>query len=297
VVTALDGCSPNQRRFRAMLVLLVLNGHDDGRREDSYLDARYPGRQYLAAWGLSRLRSYTMTYSAQYNELVLISDIHHHLTAPLHPRPNPDQLLGLPGLRPLDSHPSGQWYRFTHVPTGGILRLQSIGRPEEWGPSPEGNHYWGEMQRLGDLRDTETLAVQWIPPIHPDAERLLAALTARLTLQDPNRTWTVGGLTWDTLRREDLGSRGYTYNYLWGHDTTWKLRWGGPGSVPAAEVGIALTHPFIGLKGATMQVADDGSTTVRFGAASLEMTAYTKQYQEITTNKAVQEALAGKQSR
>jgi hypothetical protein len=60
-----------------VLALLLLNGHDDGRREDSYLDARYPGRRYFAAWGMSRLRSYTITYSAQYDELVLISDIHH----------------------------------------------------------------------------------------------------------------------------------------------------------------------------------------------------------------------------
>jgi hypothetical protein len=183
------------------------------------------------------------------------------------------------------------------VPTGGILRLQGFGRPLEWGPSPEGTDYWDKMHQLGELHDTETLAAQLIAPMHPDAEQLLAALTARLTLQDPNETWTVGGLTWDTLPRRDLGSRDDTHHNLWGHDTTWKLRWGGPGSVPAAEVGIALTHPFIGLGGATMQVADDGSTTVRFGAASVEMTAYTKQYQEITTNKAVQEALTGRQHR
>lgn len=289
----LDDCSPEQRRFRAVLALLLLNGRDDGRREDSYLDARYPGRHYFAAWGMSRLRSYTITYSAQYNELVLISDIHAHLTAPLCPRPNPEQLVGLPGLRPLDRDPAGKWYRFTHVPTGGILRLQGIGRPLHWGPSPEAAHYWDKMDQLSELHDTETLAAQLIAPMHPDAEQLLAALTARLTLEDPDEAWAVGGLTWDTLRRPDLGSRDDTHNYLWGHDSTWKLRWGGPGSVPAADVGIALTHPFIGLRGATMQTADDGSTTVRFGAASLEMTAYTKQYQEITTNKAVQKALAG----
>ena len=279
----LDRCTPSQQRFRANLALLLLNSGAQVVDADPYLDALIPGRPFLADWGVGRLLSYTMTLSAWRDELVIVSEMHDHLMAPMRPRADRRGPNGIPGLRPLDRHPDDHWFRWKHLPTGAILRFQGVGPILQWGKGPEGEYLWSTALRTTQLDETEALAANCVPRMHHDAETLLAALVVRLTSADPDGQWAVHSLVWSRYKK--YASTGSTGIHLWGKDTDWTLSWGGQCCVPTEHLGHALAGSPIGLSGATFDTASDGVTTVRYGAARLVLIAHTDHYARAETER------------
>jgi hypothetical protein len=108
-----------------------------------------------------------------------------------------------------------------------------------------------------------------IPSMHPDAECLLAGLTARLTCWHKEQRWAVSRLVHDDIAGRQFDCEGWTFLHLWGEDAEWILRWSGYGSVPAADVARAFTHEIVGLPKATAEVRTADRAELRLGRATL----------------------------
>jgi hypothetical protein len=264
----LDECSREQRRFRAVLAVLMLNEHTDHNL----------GQGMVARCIASSVLRQTIHLSARPDELVVLSAIPHHLIQKVLPRDVASTVHGIPGLRCLDADPKGRWYRFLHVGTGGILRLQYAGpTPEEYcfRPEPGWPDSWNPVAPVQALTQNETTVLAQIPAMHEDLETLLAGLIVRLSCKDPDDRWALGELDWDPLHRKR--PKAVTYRrYLWGSGTDWILHYNGP--IPADDIAAALTDAHIGIAGARIADRRDSLVQVECGTASLEISNYTAPY-------------------
>jgi hypothetical protein len=267
----LDECSREQRRFRAVLAVLMLNEHTDHNL----------GQDTVARCIASSVLRQTIHLSARSDELVVLSDIPHHLIQKVLPRDVASTVHGIPGLRCLDADPEGRWYRFLHVGTGGMFRLQYAGpTPEEYcfRPEPDWPDSWNPVVPAPALTENEAHVLAQIPAMHEDLETLLAGLVVRLSCKDPDDRWALGELDWDPLRRRR--PKAVTYRrYLWGSGTDWILHYNGP--IPADDIAAALTDAHIGIAGARIAGRQDGLVRVERGRASLEISNYTAPYDRV----------------
>lgn len=268
----LDECSRAQRRFRAILAVLMLTEHTDHNL----------GQDTVARCVASSVLRQMIRIAAWPEELVLLSDIPHHLVQKVLPRDMGSTVHGIPGLRCLDADPvAGRWYRFLHVGTGGVFRLQYAGpTPEEYcfRPEPDWPDSWNPVTSVQALTENEAHILAQIPEMHEDLETLLAGLIVRLSCQDPDNRWALGELDWDPLRRGR--PKAVTYRrYLWGSGTDWTLHYNGP--IPADDIAAALTDARIGITGARITSRHDGLVRVERGTASLEISNYTAPYDRV----------------
>lgn len=263
----LDWCKPEQRRFRALMALFLLNTHEVP--EEVRLDAE--GYRVIACAGVSRLVWSSIEISPQPGDLSILTG-------------NPDHLVqcvattnvrirhGIPGLRAVEVEGEGEALLLRHLPTGGLLRFRYYEsgnrrrrRPPWFYPTN-----WRRLVRAPLMHADERATLEYVPPMHEDAVFLLAGLMARVSCRSEQEGWAVGYLFRDDLPDRRWGGHdGRQFVHLWGGDAEWVLRWGGSGSVPPADVARALTHEFIGMSGATHVIKEPDRAEVRLGRARL----------------------------
>ncbi|MER8187184.1 hypothetical protein [Kitasatospora sp. NPDC094015] len=254
----LDSCLPGQRAFRALFALGLFN---EG----------LPAAPQ-AQWGYSVLSAYDPVMSPRWRELVVIAErAPDNVTQWLLPDSNRERL---PGLR-LEgcNEDAGRTYVMRHEPTGArlVVTSRASGRTDR---NVVDRTRWRESLMVGEeLTSAERRKLDSIPPMTPEAEVLLAGLVTRFTLVDPGREWATDWSA-DPLRRG--GSRRTDPNglvrgnqrRLWGDGNSWELRWSG---FPyPQDLGIALTHPVIGIPGAELH-AHRSTYEVTLGDAVLEL--------------------------
>ncbi|MEU5536148.1 hypothetical protein [Streptomyces sp. NPDC020362] len=253
----LDACSPGQRSFRALLALGLFN---EG------LAAALPG-----TWGSARLSTYDPVMSPRWGALVMIVErAPDNVTDLLVPDEHQKGVWSVPGLRLLAYTTRGAGtYHLQHEPTGA--RLVVTGNPG--GPQPVRGCAvapWRDARRVGDpLTGAERRALDGLPAMTPDAEVLLAGLVSRCALEDRQERWATSW-SWDPLGRlglsEELRRSRHGERRLWGGRNTWELTWSG---YPwPADLARALTHPVVGVTGATLH-QHRGTCEVTYGSAVL----------------------------
>ncbi|MEU8898975.1 hypothetical protein [Nocardia sp. NPDC048505] len=254
-----DRCLAAQQRFRAIMSLFLLN------TDEPPLDVdESPAHKLIRHKSISRLLCYTMTFSPQYDEFMILSDMPDHII----------QSVRMPGLRRHCIGDKQDSLLLSHVPTGARVRFC---RWETSHPSHRRDLrvyplHFNDVPADTALVDEERAALEAVPEMHPDSERLLAGLVSRVWLSSKREGWAVSGLTWDALGRsfEPFETQpDFHFRYLWGSGTEWLLRWSGWGSVPTADVARALTHDHVGLEGARAVHDGPNRSVVRLGHARL----------------------------
>jgi hypothetical protein len=247
----LDVCSSGQRRFRALLALLLCNNGSDA---DTHS---------LSQWELDWSAVSGITYSPERHALIVLCAAPHVLAEATLVHPDPARRRGLPGLRPLNAHPNGLWFRFRHVPTRTLLRIESTGTPGV--VTPQVPISWEIATRSWELHNSEEQGLRSVPPMHVDAEQLLAALLVRMGTNDPNGRWRVGGLTGAASRRGAASP----WKSLWGRGRQWSM--GCRDLEAVTGLTAALTEPEIGLRGTVVLESTSTSTLVGHREATLRL--------------------------
>ncbi|AHH95430.1 hypothetical protein GCM10010174_59460 [Kutzneria viridogrisea] len=239
----LDTCSSGQRRLRALFALLLCN---QGAGQDHPLDG----------WELDFSVVDFVTYSPEPHGLVVLTSAPHVLAETCLVQTEQPRRSGLPGLRPLNADQHGRWFRFRHVPTRTLLRIASA---EGAGATrPQVPIAWEIASRAWDLHPAEQHMLDVVPPVHRDAEELLAGLLVRLGTNDPDGRWRVGGVA---------GSGHWTS--LWGRGRHWTLTCREAELV--AGLTAALCGPEIGMAGTVVLESDATSTLVGHREATLRL--------------------------
>ena len=261
----LDGHTADQRRFQAFLALLLLNDSARARTAEADDELMTNTHRAIAWWDLSQWERDDYSFVSQRDELIVLADMPRRLADMMsvrldHPRPR-----GIPGIRPLATHPAGLWFRFWHPPTRGLLQTRSttlpMVRPYVTATRmPQTRHTPPTPPRLADA---ELNALRVLSRMHPDVQHLLAGLLTRLPRSDKAgfATWVSGSIsTWGSVR---------LWHSLWGKGLNWTLR--GGSEIAAAGLAAALTDPMTGLDGASIASYVDGVITVRCLWATLEL--------------------------
>lgn len=253
---ALDTCTPEQRALRATLALFLLNSL-------APREVIEPGdERILSRRDSSRLMWERVIASPRFDEFAIFSDMPGHLV---------QKVRNIPGIRKYEKRYEHNALVLRHVPTGGALSFRHV----DWAqPSSRDRRYimpahFDGLPSDPDLDEREQVVVAAMPPMHADAEALLAGLTARLWLASRSEGWAVSGLVRDGRPRPY--TRITPFLYLWGHEDQWVLRWGGWSSVAVVEVAHALTHPRIGIAGAEARKVSSSRYVVSLGRATLEL--------------------------
>ncbi|MGW7465336.1 hypothetical protein ACWGJT_11620 [Streptomyces xantholiticus] len=132
------------------------------------------------------------------------------------------------------------------------------GRPD---PDSNGMGLWGTDV---PVNEEEYATLEALPRVSEEAETLLAALTVRLCTKDPTGGWDLGMWSYDLSERPARGSTHRRRLSAEGHEC--ELHWD---STPYPEdLRAALTHPVVGLPGATSQPTLTG-WQLRYRRASL----------------------------
>ncbi|MDT8916082.1 hypothetical protein [Amycolatopsis sp. PS_44_ISF1] len=238
----LDRCSPQQRRFRALLAIYLFNANVP----DTPFDTQHSATAFL---------SYTMTVSPWFNTFVCVvpGAAENAVGRLLASSARDDLRYGVPGLRVAAGIDFGT-YHLAHLPTGAKM---VVTRRTDFPPL-------SELQRLGPYRKTwssehyvgaevpmaevEHEALSRVPSMPSGMERILAALVARLDVRDPSDKWALGLWWYDPLLRPSTHDHQRRHRFaLWGQGPKWELRWNG---WPQPEDVIAcLTAPVIGVSG------------------------------------------------
>ncbi|MFF4155656.1 hypothetical protein [Streptomyces sp. NPDC001678] len=255
----LETCSPAQRRLRALLALGLFNRPG----------AWQPYRE-AAARGLHTLVAYDIIVSAQFEQLVFITDVPHNATPYLLPRP--DGVTSLPGLR-LEEFRGPCTYLTRHLPTGAKLVITG-NRSGTWNGAPRPSPQWDFHTADRPLMKTERSRLNQVPEISDEAEQLLAGLICRIAARDPHSRWAIGNWFSGLLERPGwhrIGDEGRYEKQLSEVGNRWTLRWSG---FPYAnDAAASLTSAPIGIPGAVAHVVDD-CIDVRLGHAVLRLFAW-----------------------
>ncbi|WP_329072777.1 hypothetical protein [Amycolatopsis sp. NBC_01480] len=238
----LDRCSPQQRRFRAVLAVYLFNANVP----DTPFDTQHSATAFL---------SYTMTVSPWFDTFAcVVPGAVENVVGRLLASPgNGDLQYGVPGLRVVAAVDFGT-YHLVHLPTGAkmvIARrpdfppLSEVQRHGPYGETWSARHYVGAEIPLAAV---EHEALSRLPSMPSGIERILAALVTRLDAHDPSDKWAIGMWWYDPLLRPNNQSYRRSHRFvLWGQGPKWELRWNG---WPLPEDVIAcLTAPIIGVPG------------------------------------------------
>ncbi|MFE3193919.1 hypothetical protein ACFXHA_33295 [Nocardia sp. NPDC059240] len=252
-----------QQQLRAQLALYTLNSAQTPPRE--LLEANHNRDRY---WhDRNGLMTYSFVLSPRFDELAIFSAIPGHMVKTVY---------FFPGTRFETVDLKHDALILRHLPTGSALSLRYFPshHPKMRQKCPKhtllGTADW-LRQDIG-LVDEERLALDCLPEMSEDAERLLAALVSRLHLHSRTEKWAVGALIDDPIRRPRQPTSPWKFTYCWGHDRDWVVRWGGGlHAVPAADVARALTHPLVGLATAVAVRQEQDRAEVHFGDARLRL--------------------------
>ncbi|MEU0276583.1 hypothetical protein [Streptomyces sp. NPDC006307] len=246
----LDSTDPAQRRLRAMLALAVLNCGKNA----AWLSETY----------LYELSLYSFIVSPRQDDLVLISGAAQNIANRLLPGEHKDDTLCLPGMRLLSDPDSA--YQLIHLPTGG--RITTTTRSDGTGGG-RSCRAWSWRRADEPITPREAEILDALPSMTPDAEVLLAALTSRLWLRDPQGSWAIGGWFNPPPHRDRQTTRSHGHSRrLDGSGDRWEIAWT---SYPYPEdLVTALSHPRAGLQG--VQVVPEGEVThLLYGTARLSV--------------------------
>lgn len=234
----LDSCDQGQAHLRALLALGMFNGSED-----------MPTGP-LGSSNVAGLVTYTITVSPRHDHLVLITNAPGNIARRLVPT-NP-ATTGVPGMR-LERTYRHRTALLRHLPTEAALVVTSrrdlTAHTLHEQVQDSCNSEYGRMTIADKLTGWERERLAAIPALGRDATRMLAALTVRLNLADPDRRWAVGSFFWDPLSR--VAEPGYDLRVsrgprsLTGERDLWRLAWQ---SFPYRDdLVAALTDPVIGM--------------------------------------------------
>ncbi|GAA5020477.1 hypothetical protein [Kitasatospora paranensis] len=251
-----DTCSREQRSLRALLALGLFNRA-----------GRWQPHGGSAAWGLHTLVAYDIIVSAQFDQLVLITDVPHNVAPYLLPRL--DGVTGLPGLRLAECR-GARTYLARHQPSGARLVITG-NRSGRWSGSPRRSPRWDFLSDDTPLSEAEHSQLEQGPEISDEAAQLLGGLVCRLSARDPHGRWAIGNWFSDPLDRPGWTNNGDVDRYekqLSGSGHRWTLRWNG---FPYSDdVAASLTSAPVGIPGAVAHTVDD-HIDVRLGLAVLRL--------------------------
>ncbi|MBA8926818.1 hypothetical protein BC739_004024 [Kutzneria viridogrisea] len=258
----------------AVLLLNTLDVPDEFRLGDTDRRVAYSGVSHLT-WN-------PVILSAQYDDLSILTPTPDHLVQCVADSPG-DSTHGVPGLRAEAVENDGEALVLRHVPTGALLRFRYFEyyNHRRRKPSWFFDTHFAAMRRDCAIGPRERAVLDAVPPIHADAEYLLAGVTARLTCWHKQEGWAVSRLVHDDIAHRGRDKDYWPFLHLWGEGTEWVLRWGGLGSVPPADVAHALTHEIVGLKGARAVVKGANQSEVRFGKARLVLERPRTEYSDL----------------
>lgn len=265
----LDWCTPEQRRFRALLAFFLLNTQNVP--DELLLDQK--GYCSVAVSGVSRLMWNSIKLSPQPNDVTILTGQPDHLVQCV-ATTRIGIVHGIPGLRAVEVEGEGEALVLRHMPTGANLRIRfhdvfdSRRRKPLWFYPT----HWNRLVRSSLVDANEQALLAATPSMSDDSVCLLAGLVARLSCWSEQENWSVGFLFEDDIQGRNWGgSRSGSFVHLWGGGNEWVLRWGGGNAVPPTDVARALTHEFIGMEGVTQ--VEDGSNRaeIRLGRARLKL--------------------------
>ncbi|MFG2814752.1 hypothetical protein [Streptomyces sp. NPDC048410] len=248
----LDHCTPEQTELRALLALACFN------------------HGTLAAprlrWRVGQIGAYHPVVSPRFDHLVLMVSACHNVALRLVGSPTDPHI---PGMR-VEERLGYHLWRLRHLPSGAEMYVSERDR------LPANRN---KAQRLPNLRrrlsmeqpltadECEMLAA--VPEISSSMKKLLAGIWVRMSLQDPDGSFDLGGWFTDPLDRTAERARWAPASRLWGHDGRWDLEWRGypfPGDLIKA-----LTHPQAGLAGVAVDRTSTYTWLVRLGDAELHL--------------------------
>lgn len=261
----LDECSPEQLSFRAHLALGLFNTGDPGKPP--------------AAWNMGRTHVYDPVVSPRWGLFIFIAHrAPYNAARTLLPRRElGDPGSRLPGLRLIGtSSQSRETVLMLHEPSGARFAITGL---SHWSPkeAPRSLHrdasWWEGYLSQGDsLTEIEKEEISAIPSMSSDARILLAGLTNRYSLKDPDKKWKI---EWDspprkpgTKERTRWSRPDLVNRRLWGEDNHWTIEYN-QGPHPEALT-AALTHPISGITGASSNPTKN-SQIIKLGSAKLEI--------------------------
>ncbi|WP_328407098.1 hypothetical protein OG542_00290 [Streptomyces violaceus] len=233
----LDACTAPQRRLRALLALGMFN--------------HGPTSFWPRLMSLADITRYTLVFSPRQDDLVITARAPYNVACWLVGRDTLPE-VGLPGLRVETSYDEG--WRLRHLPTGATMTITGDrhGRLLD-SPGADSNYQklWGTEVAVSE---EENAVLKALPRLDEDTEAALAALTVRLCLRDPAGTWNLGMWFWEPSGRPVRG--GAHHRRLSAEGNRCELHWD---SAPYPDdLRTALTHPVIGLPGATSRSTSTG---------------------------------------
>ncbi|MFE9575354.1 hypothetical protein ACFYO1_03130 [Nocardia sp. NPDC006044] len=260
----LTDCTPQQRRFRALFALSLLNFDSAGRPQPM-----------VSVYNASTFLCYSMVVSPRFDRLVFIvpgaaeNVVGRVLGSPSSLR------SGVPGLR-LEAvgkafgRTYGESFHLLHLPTGARVIVAASSNFEaiaNCARDPETlDHFPGPDLPLADV---EREALEGVPAMTFEIEALLAALVSYLDVRDPERQWATGMWWGDPIgrpKRPGLAPSFERFAQLWGYGDSWKLKWNG---YPYPEDLIScFTSSTVGLPGASA-VKQADAWRIRLGESSL----------------------------
>ncbi|MFE6770132.1 hypothetical protein ACFVFD_14320 [Streptomyces fimicarius] len=230
----LDSCDEVQLNFRSIMALGLFNRGSIGAP---------PGK-----WDLSTLTWYTITVSARWKQLVLITNAPDNVMERIIPS-GESSVIGIPGMRLLRSH--GRTYVAHHIPTGAEIVTTSRADGKSSGVH---NPKASRSLPMSDvpMNDAEERLASDLPSMDRNARQLLAGLVTRMSTADPHKKWATGNWYWDPLERSESECRRVEWpeRRLWGAGCEWEMEW--TGFPYPIDVARSLTDPVIGLRGSRL---------------------------------------------
>lgn len=275
----IDACIPAQQRFRAQFAYFLFNCLLDG------------------TFGSKGMRDFTLgtiVMSPRFDELVVIAKCPVGACSRIMPfarhsgtdgMPGVDAagryeiaMSGMPGLRLVAM--AGNTVNLLHVTTGARVVITDKRSTNRWSDSNGGNAGRGPVdQSTADwwttdvpLTHNELGAIDHIPVMPLDIEQLLAGLTARLHFTDAQHSWSNNWFC-DPGKRGNSGLEaamlGLVRRRLTGYGDHWRLEW--TGYPHHTDIAAMITHPVIGLDGATARVVGRAAIDVAYKSVILEL--------------------------
>jgi hypothetical protein len=257
-------CNSQQRRFRALLALSLLNYDSGGHQHPT-----------VSVYNASTFLAYTMIVSPRFDKLVFVvpgateNTVGRLLSAPGYPE------NGVPGLRlaaigKAAGKAFGRCFHLVHLPTGAravITASSNFDAPSGPGGEVVDDYPSPETPLAGVERD----ALSGVPAMSDEIETMLAALVSYLDIRDPQGSWATGMWSWDPFKRAKrvgLACSTERFSQLWGAGRAWELSWNG---YPYPEDLLAcFTSPIVGIPGVSV-VQEADRWQIRLGSSSLQL--------------------------
>ncbi|GIG67347.1 hypothetical protein [Phytomonospora endophytica] len=251
----LDDCTPAQLALRYLLAAFIFDTAPVG-----------TGGHSLSP---STLTCYSITPSARFDELVLVTDAPDNVTGYL--VPTDPEFIGIPGLRIVHIEQSD--YHMLHLPSGALMRVTRRSTVKGRKLPPQGlrdtERGWWTPQHPLSAAEEQAMAAHRLPSL--DAQTLLAALITRWNFRDPHQTWAASWFYDPFDRPGDHQHRawGGPYRRLKGAGDDWHLEWNQCPAHP--DIAAMLTDPIVGLSDTIATVHNSHHIELSYKSAKLSL--------------------------